>query len=44
MSNGLEIHIARRVAVVWLAREKVRNAFRPDEPGDHGPSEEPSLA
>jgi methylglutaconyl-CoA hydratase len=27
MSNGLEIHIARRVAVVWLAREKVRNAF-----------------
>jgi methylglutaconyl-CoA hydratase len=27
MSNGLEIHVARRVAVVWLAREKVRNAF-----------------
>ena len=27
MSNGLEIHSARRVAVVWLAREKVRNAF-----------------
>jgi methylglutaconyl-CoA hydratase len=27
MSNGLEIHIARCVAVVWLAREKVRNAF-----------------
>jgi len=27
MRNGLEIHIARRVAVVWLAREKVRNAF-----------------
>jgi methylglutaconyl-CoA hydratase len=27
MSNGLEIHVARRMAVVWLAREKVRNAF-----------------
>jgi methylglutaconyl-CoA hydratase len=27
MSDGLEIHIARRVAVVWLAREKLRNAF-----------------
>lgn len=27
MNEGLEIHIARRVAVVWLAREKVRNAF-----------------
>lgn len=27
MSNGLEIRVARRVAVVWLAREKVRNAF-----------------
>ncbi len=27
MSDGLEIRIARRVAVVWLAREKVRNAF-----------------
>jgi methylglutaconyl-CoA hydratase len=27
MSNGLEIQVARRVAVVWLAREKVRNAF-----------------
>lgn len=27
MSDGLEIHIAQRVAVVWLAREKVRNAF-----------------
>jgi methylglutaconyl-CoA hydratase len=27
MNDGLEIHIARRVAVVWLAREKVRNAF-----------------
>ncbi len=27
MSDGLEIHIAQHVAVVWLAREKVRNAF-----------------
>jgi methylglutaconyl-CoA hydratase len=27
MSDGLEVHIAHRVAVVWLAREKVRNAF-----------------
>jgi methylglutaconyl-CoA hydratase len=27
MSDGLDIHIARRVAVVRLAREKVRNAF-----------------
>jgi methylglutaconyl-CoA hydratase len=27
MTDGLEIHVARRVAVVWLAREKVRNAF-----------------
>jgi methylglutaconyl-CoA hydratase len=27
MSDGLEIRIARRVAVVTLAREKVRNAF-----------------
>ncbi len=27
MSDGLEIHVSRRVAVVWLAREKVRNAF-----------------
>jgi len=27
MTDGLEIHIAQRVAVVWLAREKVRNAF-----------------
>jgi methylglutaconyl-CoA hydratase len=27
MSDGLEIQIARRVAVVRLAREKVRNAF-----------------
>jgi methylglutaconyl-CoA hydratase len=27
MTDGLEIHIAHRVAVVWLAREKVRNAF-----------------
>ncbi len=27
MNEGLEIHIARRKAVVWLAREKVRNAF-----------------
>ena len=27
MSDGLEIHVARRVATVWLAREKVRNAF-----------------
>jgi methylglutaconyl-CoA hydratase len=27
MSDGLDIHIARRVAVVWLARERVRNAF-----------------
>jgi methylglutaconyl-CoA hydratase len=27
MSNGLEIQVARRVAVIWLAREKVRNAF-----------------
>jgi methylglutaconyl-CoA hydratase len=27
MSDGLEIHIAQRVAVVRLAREKLRNAF-----------------
>ena len=28
MSNStLEINIANRVAVVWMAREKVRNAF-----------------
>jgi methylglutaconyl-CoA hydratase len=27
MSDGLDILIARRVAVVWLARERVRNAF-----------------
>ncbi len=27
MSDGLEIHIAQHVAVVWLAREKLRNAF-----------------
>ncbi len=27
MSDGLEIHIAQHIAVVWLAREKVRNAF-----------------
>jgi len=27
MADGLEIHIAHRVAVVRLAREKVRNAF-----------------
>ena len=27
MADGLEIHIARRVAVLRLAREKVRNAF-----------------
>jgi methylglutaconyl-CoA hydratase len=27
MTDGLEIHIAQRVAVVWMAREKVRNAF-----------------
>ena len=27
MSDGLEIRIAQHVAVVWLAREKLRNAF-----------------
>jgi len=27
MTDGLEIHVARRVAVVWLAREQARNAF-----------------
>ena len=27
MSNGLEVQVAHRVAVIWLAREKVRNAF-----------------
>lgn len=34
MSDGLEIHIAQHVAVVWLAREKVRNAFNEGLIGD----------